>query len=557
MYISLSAVNPHSVDAAIKCMIALYKTRDFLYDGAFIQKLQMWADESKDFATRFKIVVPFNKAMRLIINGRDVAEHKDAKEAVDALFAKLKELRSTIDKETDITRTQLNLINDIRLAHTGSESAEKRLMRSVSFLRDPDINEMFLHIEEATDAMQDIYNRLQALVKKYGKVSGYEMPASVLKEWQDYNKQKGAKFPAHEEYLALRRECNDFYKKQLANIVRSSGQQYLPTHEVKRQLGNILNPIPEGFVGMIDDLGKYYTTAGLQLLQTPVGDVRMNQAYNAKEDNTSVCEFKGPFSEGYSKAYTVDYRQGRRADKFSVVAEVLPQLEKLTKAWLPDLKKGPGTREGCAAAICEMVYQTSGRIGSIAAKTDGKTTYGLTTLLMRHVNLNDQRIIMNYTGKSGGKQRHVVKFNTQRGEMLHSALMHFAANKKPADYLTTFKAKPLTSGVINSYLREIGFPEGFTIHKVRTAKGTEMAMKLLANPPFKKGTAKGSDVDKWVEAQCTKIGAELGHLSGDEVTANTAIANYIDPSVLEQLYAKLGVRPSSKIQKAIDSIKKD
>lgn len=554
MYISLASVNPSSTESAIKCLIAMYKTREFAYETSFLRKLTLWGDESREFAERFKMLKVFNNAIRLIVSGRDVAEHDDVRTAINTVFETIKEHKTVIDRETDVTRAQLGMISDLRLAANGSEAAEKRLMRNVSSLRDPDINEMFIHTEEAGEDMKGTYSTLAALVKKYGKINGYEMPVEILKEWQAHNKTKGTKLKQHEQYLELRKQVNAFFKKQLSNLIRSSGQPYLPVAEVKKALGNTLNPIPETFVGMIDDLGGYYTVAGKKLLQTPAGVVNMNPAYDAKLDNAYVCTFKAAFSADFTRVYTEDYRKNARGAKFDVVAEVLPNLHLLTKKWLPDLQKVGESKDGVCAMLCELIYQTSGRISSTKAATDGVTTHGISTLLLRHINMNDQRIIINYFGKSGGKQRHVVKFNTQRGQLLHNALAKAIAGKKPADAVTTFKGKVLTGTMVNAYLKTLGFPDKFTIHKVRTAKGTELAMKLLENPPFKKGEVKDVDLNKWVEGQLMKVGAELGHLSGDKVTANTAIANYIDPAILAALFVKLGCRANAKIQKAIDSV---
>lgn len=554
MYISLASVNPSSTESAIKCLIALYKTREFAYETSFLRKLNLWGDESREFAERFKMLKVFNQAIRLVVSGRDVADHEDVRVAINGVFEKIKEQKTIIDRETDVTRAQLGILNDLRLAFNGSEAAEKRLMKNVSSLRDPDINEMFLHTEEAGDDMKGTYETLATLVKKYGKVSGYEMPVEILREWQAHNKEKGTKLKQHEQYLELRKQVNAFFKKQLSNLVRSSGQPYMPVAEVKKALGLTLNPIPETFVGMIDDNGGYYTVTGKKLLQTPAGVVQMNPAYDAKLDNAYVCTFKAAFSADFTRVYTEDYRKNARGKKFDVVAEALPNLANLTKKWLPDMQKAVATKDGVCALLCELIYQTSGRIGSTKAATDGVTTHGISTLLMRHINMNDQRVIMNYLGKSGGKQRHIVKFVSQRGQLLHAAMTKAIAGKKAADHITTFKGKTLPGSAVNTYLKTLGFPEGFTIHKLRTAKGTELAAKLLENPPFKKGACKDADVNKWVETQLTKVGAELGHMSGENVTANTAIANYIDPAILAALFASLGCRANSKIQKAIDSV---
>src|SRR5690606_3396973 len=131
--------------------------------------------------------------------------------------------------------------------------------------------------------------------------------------------------------------------------------------------------------------------------------------------------------------------------------------------WLPDLRSAGKTKEGMLATTCELVYQTSARIGSKNAKTGGETTYGMTTLHLRHIDLNDKRIIIKYIGKSAGQQKHTIKFNSQRGQLLHTALTKFKLGKKPADYLLSHGGKVATSATLNKYLQELGFPAGFTI----------------------------------------------------------------------------------------------
>ena len=116
----------------------------------------------------------------------------------------------------------------------------------------------------------------------------------------------------------------------------------------------------------------------------------------------------------------------------------------------------------------------------------------------------------------------------------------------------------MSSAQINRYMQSIGFPKGFTVHKLRTARGTEMAISILKSCPYKKGDGtKDTVIHKWLENELLKIGEELGHMSGDKITSSTAIQNYISPEILADFYNKLGVRPSAKVQKAIDSIKKD
>lgn len=559
MHISLSAVQKDSVVAFLKLLASLYVTYDTKLTKEELRRLNMWASEAGPFLTKFKLTKQATAAIRLIVAGTDPNEDDEADEAISDLLESLKERQAAFDKETDITRPQIGLIKDFRLAHFGSESAAKRLLRGVATLEDPKVTKFFTHDVEGHEP-KEVYTKLAALVKKYGKVPGYIMPTPVLEDWQAYNKSKGEKHPGHTEYLALRRDANNIFKKALSNLVRASGKQYLPIRDVVQSMkaNGIINNLPTGFVGNIDDLGNFYTTAGKKMMQTPSGEVRMNPKYDPEQDNAYVCEFTPPFAQKATRGYTADYRAGSRSDKFEIVNAVLPKLASLTKKWIPDMRHVNKKKEGVLATACEFIYDTSARVGNKNAATAGEKTFGATQLLVKHFKFVQNGCTVTYIGKSGGKQVHKLKFNSVRGKQLGEALHKLIDGKGPNDQVFTFKGVHITGAMINRYLRTIGFPEGFTIHKVRTARGSEMAVALLKNSPFKKGgDFKERDVHKWLETELLKIGEELGHMSGEKVTSNTAIQNYIAPEILAEFYNKLGIRPSPKVQKAIDSASKD
>lgn len=560
MHTSLSAVQKDSVVAFLKLLATLYVSYDIKLSSEQIRRLNMWHRDAAIFTKRFKITKAVDAAIRTLASGKDPRTNDAADQIVTEVFYQIDDVKAELAKETDISKSQLSLISDFRLAHLkGSESAAKRLLRGVSGIGDPQVTKFFTHDVSEVDT-DGVYKQLAALVKKEGGVSGYIMPTEILEEWQAYNKSHTTKKPAHTKYLALRREVNDIFKKALANMVRGSGEPYLPLRDVIANLKaqGIVHNLPSGFVGNIDDLGKFYTTTGKQLLQAPSGDVRMNPKYNPEEDNAYVCEFTPPFAQKATRGYTVTYRTGAKAAKFDVVAEVLPKLAQLTKKWIPDLRLVNKKKEGTLATLCEFVYDSSARVGNKNAATAGVRTYGATQLLVKHFKFLTNGCTVTYVGKSGGKQIHKLKFDSVRGRQLGEALRKFAEGKGPNDPMFTFNGEMVTGAMINRYMRELGFPTSFTIHKLRTARGTEMAMTLLKNSPFKKGDGtKETVVHKWLETELLKIGAELGHMSGEKVTANTAIQNYISPELLAEFYSKLGMRPSSKVQKAIDSAKKE
>ena len=549
--IAAAAAPPGSADAFIKLLIALYKAPEYEYGTDFCVKLKKWNIEAQPFLEQYAIKRTFTKILTLLVNGEETADDSYSL-IVNGCFDALKKKKKSFDKDKGLSKQQLQFLTDVRLARNGSESAAKRLMQHAGYFQDSHISRMFLHEDSHTETeVQDtLYQNLEDHVKKYGKVKGNVMPDTVLDKWRAKAKELGGNLAEHQEYLDMRRQRKAIADKAIANIIRSSGQHILDVEEIREQLGGVQNDIPKWFVGKLDDKGNYYTSDDLQLLSKPVGTGTMNKNYTPGS-TVYYCQYKAPFAQNTTNCYTVQARTEGRVQSFGIVQSMLPELQKYVKKWLPDLAKGPGSLRGVAACVCEIIYQTSARIGSTRAATAGETTYGISTLERRHILFNDQRAIFKYLGKKAGAQKHVIKFDDQRTQMLHGAMDEFLHDRRPKEYVFTFRGKPLSNSQVNGYLRELGFPEGFTIHKMRKLKGTGMAMVLMAKCPFG-ARARDADVNKWIETQCLKIGKELGHMSGENVTATTAIANYIDPAVFLPVYERTNTRPNSKIQKAID-----
>lgn len=539
-------------DALLKLLVAFYRAKEFDYSAALLKSMKVWEKGALVVLEQYSLKRVFARPLALLLAGEDVSAYK-YEHLTKACFDKIKEKKKAFERDTTLTKIQLGMLNDLRLAYNGSESAAKRLMNTAGYFKDSDISKMFLHAGDdvQTDMQTALYTRLKAHVKQYGKVSGYVMPETVLQEWRDKAKEVGSNLQQHQDYLDMRRARKAVYDKAIANIVRSSGSHILNVKDIKKQLGAIQHDIPDWYVGAMDDKGNFYTEAGLQLLNKPVGIGQMNPNYRPEDDNAYVCKYKAPFAQNYTNVQTVKNRTEGRIESFDIVQTMLPDLQQYVQKWLTDLEKGPGTLRGTAATVCEVIYQTSARIGSTKAKTAGETTYGISTLQARHIKHNDKRTIMAYAGKKGGAQKHVIKFGDERTQLLRSSLDEFLFEKSPKEHVFTFRGKPLSNSQVNGYLRELGFPDGFTIHKMRKLKGTGMAKILMDKCPYG-ARAKDAVVNAWIEKQCEAIGKELGHLAGDKVTATTAIANYIDPSVFKPVFEKTNTRPNSKIQKAID-----
>jgi hypothetical protein len=554
---SLSAVDKNSAEAYMKLLLSLVFSYDFDYDAPYRRKLTTWRKDAEPFIKRFKLPrKDLDFSYRELLKENDPNDDEKLHYAITRLTESLKDYKKSFSKELDLSKEDLAFLNDIRLFQTTeSESAHKRLTRLVSRFADPDINSMFVQEHSDTSPEQD---ELMSLVKKHGVKAGMVMPVGVLKSWQEKSKRTGNKVADHTRYLQLKRSLNDSYKNRLQSIVRSSGKPMVSLRSVIETLDNeaIPHSLPSGFVGLIDDNGKFYTTKGNRLLQAPSGDVRMNTQYDAAQDNAYVCEFTPPFAAAPTRAYTESFRSMKKKAKFSVVLETIPKLPGFARKWRGDMKR-PQTRDGILATMVEFIYTTSARVSNKDAFSKGSKTFGVTTLQVQHVKMDDHKIIARYTGKSGGKQHHIIKLgSSQPLKRLHKNMQLFMKGKRSEDTIFEFKDKLLTGTAITNYMRGLGMPPKFTIHKLRTARGTELARKLLKESVFKKGDGVTErEINDWVEKQLLKVGVELGHMSGENFTSTTAVQNYILPEILEEFYSKLGMRPPARIQKAIDSIK--
>lgn len=563
LFTSLSAVDKRSAESFMKVLLTLVMAYEFDYDASYRRKFTLWCKESEAFIKRFKFPTRnLSFAQREILkevdpNDEDSPAGQKLNAAISKIMIELADKRDAMKKELDLRKEDLSLLNDLRLIHTkDSESARRRLSRIVSRFGDPDLSGMF--VQEHADISNE-RKELEELVRKHTGKPGLDLPPHITAQWTEIKKKKGAYLPAHRKYLDLRAVLRTAYKTRLQAIVRSSGKPYLPVHEVADILTRegITHSLPSGFVGMIDDSGKFYTTSGLLILGSPSGDVRMNPAYRPDEDNAYVCEYTPAFAEQVTRAYTESFRSRKKEQKFGVVMETLPQLPKLVKKWRADMKNLKKSA-GVLATLCDFIYATSARVSNPNAATGGERTFGATQLLVSHIMVDDHKVSARYIGKSGGAQHHIIDIaKKSEFKLLHANMKKLVAGKKKGDPVFALNGKTFTGTQINKYLRSIGFPDKFTIHKLRTARGTQMASDLLKESKFKKGAAwTERDVNQWVEGTLLKVGIELGHMSGEKYTSNTAIQNYIQPEVLGEFYNKLGIRPPAKIQKAIDGANK-
>lgn len=551
--LSISATDKDSALAFLKTIVTIVTAYDDKLNKPLISQLSGWAKQAESFIQQFGLGLPNYKAIIQMIVQEDY-DNPRLHERIVKLADTMKAKRAKYEKELDLTKDQIRIMNAFRIwIKTESESSHKSLNALVSQLGEPLLNKRFVvEQEDHAEKQADTEKQLKAVVKRLtGK------PGTTL------SKEEAAKYrdkPLYKEYLKLARQMNAPYKEFVHQMVRSSGKQYLPYRDVIIALEQqgIRHKLPTGFIGNIGEKCELYTTAGLKLKGYPgsATEVFMNPEYVAEQDNAYVFKARPLPDSKIQRYYTVEYDKSSSVEKFQVVEALAEEVAAMRSKWRQDL--GVRNKYRLQALLCELAYITQGRIGNVNAKTKGSQTYGLSTLKVKQVKLTTNLIDIKYPAKKGVPVHFKVNPTTPALKKVHAILQDLMKDKGPNDYiLVSPKGKLLTSNTMKSYLKSIGAPEGTTIHKFRHLRGTELAKEILEASPFKGKTHKDKEVNDWFMKAMTKVGEELGHVSGDKVTPNTAIQNYISAGVMVQFFKKLNVRPNSTIQRAIDRATKE
>lgn len=318
---------------------------------------------------------------------------------------------------------------------------------------------------------------------------------------------------------------------------------------------NLAHTLPTGFDGYIDEFSQLYTKYGKKIAGFPSNaTVTMNPQYTASDD-CYVFTARTDTAISTTYFYTQDYKNTSKLSKFAVVEQLSKCIDTIRSKWLRKLNlKDPQFEE---AAILELIYHTQARIGSSGNATlDKRTgkylkTYGMSTILHKHYVVEEDHIVFEYPGKAAFKgdtihlQTHKFYPDTKEGKTLFEWLKKHSS--KPHDS----KVFSATAERVRDLLKDLGAPEGASVHKLRTLKGTLMMKERIKKHPFKQQKTSATAVNKWLKEQALDVGIQLGHMSGEKYTASTAIAHYIDPVAMLRLFRDAGIAPPKTMLKLV------
>ncbi len=482
-----------------------------------------------------------NKAQQLALLGADIKE-------------KLEDFR----KNNRFTGQEIDLLRALgAYLRTDSEVALSKIKRLAGVVNNPYIS------KRMAPEVGNQKGSSKALRKLVFDMVGRNDTALTIDEAKQVKELNPDLF---KEYMVYRKAHNQVWKDAAVNYVRSSGHRTVPYEELLAYLhaNGIDHMLPLGFTGEVDDLLRMYTNRGELIDGVPAAitfpSVEMNENYGKGGGEHFV--FQAIRSNGGQgpRYYTVDFKKAAARDKFQKVADFAPKVEGMRKKWMAQVRKfNPGMVQSVSAVILEILYEFSARVGSVGNAAADKSTFGVSTLLVRHMSVDPSgNVVLRYRGKDGVPTAHKLNKTDPYQKFVIADLMQLAANKKPGDRLFTVlkpngRFLPVGGGNVNGYFKSLGAGD-VRIHKLRTLKGTSLFADLVGKV-FESGKLPKDEKSalRIFNKMAEVVGKQLNHIksgaNGTKVTGTTALSNYIDPTVQISYFRQLGFRIPKYLEK--------
>jgi DNA topoisomerase I len=209
-------------------------------------------------------------------------------------------------------------------------------------------------------------------------------------------------------------------------------------------------------------------------------------------------------------------------ERLLAFGEALPQLRAQVDA---DLRGRKLTREKVIALVVRLLELTLIRVGNPEYERQN-STYGLTTLLDDHVEVEGREVVFEFRGKSG-KEHEIVLEDRQLARLVK------ACQELPGQRLFQYiddegQVRAVDSGAVNEYLRTVT-GSAFTAKEFRTWGGTVAALRCLRT--LEPGTSQ-RECERQVTAAVKEVAAILGN------TPTVSRQHYIHPVVIEAYLAQ-------------------
>ncbi len=238
------------------------------------------------------------------------------------------------------------------------------------------------------------------------------------------------------------------------------------------------------------------------------------------------------------------WREMRDANKYERLASFGKALPKIEKRLRKDLALPGLRREKVLATVVQLLQQSLIRVGNEEYARENKS-FGLTTMLDRHVDVKGSKLRFRFRGKSG--RQHDVDVTDRRIARIVSQLQDLPGQSLFQYVDEEGKVRDITSQDVNEYLREIT-GEDFTAKDFRTWAGTVLAaIALRLAGAFETKKQAKANVKNAIEA----VAKILGN------TPTVCRKCYIHPAVVEAYFKGNSIngfkaKTEEEVEKGID-----
>lgn len=236
------------------------------------------------------------------------------------------------------------------------------------------------------------------------------------------------------------------------------------------------------------------------------------------------------------------HRDRQKFDSMTAFGSSLPKLRsRIARDLRPATAAGPaaGVRAealsrdlvvACAVRLLDLGFF---RIGS-EDYAERNESYGLTTMLRRHVTIAGEELIFDFPAKSG--QRRVQAVADPESLAVLATLKRRRGSAQLLAYRDGSRWRELHAEEVNDYIKR-GTGEEFSAKDFRTWNATVLAAIALAAraAPGKHGAGAG---ERAVAAAIKTVAAYLGN------TPAVARASYVDPRVIDRFKAGTTIAPA-------------
>jgi DNA topoisomerase I len=230
--------------------------------------------------------------------------------------------------------------------------------------------------------------------------------------------------------------------------------------------------------------------------------------------------------------YHARFRQSREEEKFRRVVEFGEALPALRRRVRADLKRSDLSKDAVLAAIVRLIDQGFFRVGNDkSAKSE--STYGLTTVTSKHVDVDGDKLLFDYVGKWKKKQRRAIS-DAEVAKLVRA--LKKSGGQELFKFVSGERLVDVKDRHVNDYIQSV-VGKNFTAKDFRTWAGTLLCSITLAMQGQGRSVAERKrKVRKAVVATAEQLGN----------TPAVCKSSYICPRLLDEY---MGGKPFESLRK--------